>query len=129
MVIEKLKAKVLNVLAEIDFEQDDWYNLIDVLEALTDQALAIEQVRDKHGEDLEQMRIRMGEMAAEIDRLNGEREPSPRITEQDAREIALAFVEYWIGDAEEGRLESFGNFMRDEGRALLNKLNVTGGAS
>ncbi len=78
----------------------------------------------KHGFDAEN--INDIEYCVEIVELNSIElaDPSPRITEQDAREIALAFTEYWIEDAEDGRLESFANFLRDEGNALLNKLNA-----
>jgi hypothetical protein len=69
--------------------------------------------------EIEQMRIRMGEMAAEIERLQSiiDAQQSPRITEQDAGEILLSYgVEYL----------SVLSWIESKGRALLKKLNMVG---
>ena len=73
--------------------------------------------------ECETLRVRVGEMAAEIERINSvaiskmenTTKPSPRITEQDAREIAES--------ARHNLTVSFQHWFNAYGRALLNKLN------
>ena len=49
-------------------------------------------------------------------------EPSPRITEQDAREIAISFY-YYRTNQSKNTIESFKLWLNCEGRVLLDKLN------
>ena len=103
--------------------------------------------------DIEQMRIRMGEMAAEVERMqsivDAQQSPavavqicdecdiagckhvrnqtlqitasaSPRITEQDAREIINSAINFMY---ETGSQHPIGYWLHEEGRALLAKLN------
>ena len=48
---------------------------------------------------------------------------SPRITEQDAREIATQFFYWWHNQPGTNTMQGFGDWLEFEGRALLDKLN------
>ena len=71
--------------------------------------------------EIEQMRLRMGEMAEEIERLQSiiDAQQSPqRVTEQDAREILEGFCKVWHYSSE------IGAFLGDSDcRDILAKLN------
>lgn len=70
--------------------------------------------------ELDYLRIRVGEMAAEIERLH----ESPRITEQNALEIATQFFYWWHNQPGTNTMQGFGEWIKCDGRTLLQKLNA-----